>query len=82
MVNKLMIIAKRFNPIFYKILYMSIISTIIGLIILIIQKIFDKKISPKWKCIIWLVYIFSLLIPFSFKTNINNYITERCSEYI
>lgn len=53
--------------IFYKILYMSIIGSFVGILILVIRRIFDKKITPKWKCIIWGVFIASLLIPFRFE---------------
>lgn len=53
--------------VFYKILYMSIIGSLVGLLVLAIRKIFDKKISPKWKCIMWGIFIASLLIPFRFE---------------
>lgn len=50
-------------PIFYEVLYLSIVGTFVGLIILIVRKILDKKISPKWKCIIWWILLVSLIIP-------------------
>lgn len=59
------------NPIFYKFLYMSLIGIIVGLFILLIRKIFDKKVSPTWKCIIWLLLIVSLVVPFRFNFNLN-----------
>ncbi len=61
------------SPIFYKVLYLTVIGSLTGIIIYAIQKIFDKKISPKWKCAIWLVLVVSLLMPFKFqiKTNRN-----------
>lgn len=53
--------------IFYKILYMSLIGCFVGVLLLTIRKIFDKKISPKWKCIMWGIFLVSLLIPFRFE---------------
>lgn len=55
------------SPMFYKILYMSIIGIFVGIFILIARKIFDKKISPKWKCIIWMLLMIELIIPIKFK---------------
>lgn len=57
--------------IFYKVLYMSIIGSLVGISIFLIRKIFDKKISPKWKCIMWGIFILSLLIPFRFEVKTN-----------
>lgn len=57
--------------IFYKILYMSVVGSFVGILILIIRKIFDKKISPKWKCIMWGILLITLLIPFRFELKTN-----------
>lgn len=57
--------------IFYKILYMSIIGSFIGILILLIRKIFDAKISPKWKCILWGMFIIACLNPFRFEIKYN-----------
>lgn len=51
------------NPIFYKILYISIIGIFVGAFILLVRKILDKKISPKWKCIIWILLMVELVVP-------------------
>lgn len=56
------------TPIFYKIVYMSIIASIIFCIILLIDKLFKNKISPKVKNIVWLLFFISLIVPM----NINN----------
>ncbi len=50
---------------FYMILYMSIFAVIVGFTIYFIQEIFDKKISPKWKLIMWAIFIISLIVPFN-----------------
>lgn len=54
------------NPIFYKILYISIIGIFVGAFILLVRKILDKKISPKWKCIIWILLMVELVVPIKF----------------
>ncbi len=56
------------EPIFYQILYMSVIASIVGIIILIIRKIFDKKIPPKLKQLMWIIVIISLIIPINIKS--------------
>ena len=61
------LILNYISPMFYKILYMSIIGIFVGIFILIARKIFDKKISPKWKCIIWILLMIELIIPIKFK---------------
>ena len=59
--------------IFYQILYMSIVATIIGLVILLIQKIINKKISPRYNCIIWFAFILVLLFPLSISSKFSIY---------
>ena len=66
-------------PIFYEILYMSIIGSLIGIIILILRKMLDRKISPKWKCIIWVILIISLIIPIKVKVENRNVETLNIS---
>lgn len=60
------------NPIFYNVLYMSVIGIVVGIFILVFRKILDKKISPKWKCIMWFLLLISLVIPFKFKIKTDN----------
>jgi len=64
------------SPIFYKVLYMSIIGIFVGIFILVIRKILDKRISPKWKCFIWLLLIISLIVPVKFEVK-NNYANAK-----
>ena len=64
------------SPMFYKILYMSIIGIFVGLFILIIRKISDKRISPKWKCFIWLLLMLSLIVPVKFDLK-NNHVDTK-----
>ena len=50
--------------VFYNIVYVSIIGSILGIIVLIFRKTFDKKISPTWKLIMWILVLISLIFPF------------------
>lgn len=50
-------------PVFYKVLYMSIVGSILGIFILFITKVFDSKISAKWKCLVWIIPLMFLIIP-------------------
>lgn len=59
--------------IFSIILEMSIISTIIGIITLILKNIFKTKISPRWLNIIWLVFLITLINPIRLSSNFSIY---------
>ncbi len=61
------------EPIFYEIVYMSIIASVIGILILIIRKLFKKQISSKWISRIWIIFIISLTIPIQIKSNVSIY---------
>lgn len=52
-------------PIFYKVLYMSLIGSILGILILVITKLFDNKLSAKWKCAMWIIPVIFFMIPIS-----------------
>ena len=58
--------------VFYNILYLSIIGSILGIIVLILRKTFDKKISPTWKFAMWSLVLVSLLVPFRFTLESQN----------
>ena len=51
-------------PIFYKLLFMSITASFIGLIVIIIRKCVDSKISPKWKYTLWFLVLISLMVSY------------------
>lgn len=50
------------SPLFYIIVTISICSSIVGVILLIINKIFKNKLSFKYKKLIWIIFFISLLI--------------------
>ena len=50
--------------VFSNVLYMAGMATLVAIIILILRKAFDKKISPKWKFAMWGLLLISLIIPF------------------
>lgn len=51
------------SPIFYKILYMSLIGSILGILMIAITKLLDNKLSSKWKCAMWIIPVIFLMIP-------------------
>lgn len=53
--------------IFYQVLYMSVVGSIFGLIFFAIRNIFDKKISGKLKCFIWMIILLTFIIPIRFE---------------
>lgn len=63
----------KIEPIFYKIVYMSIIASVIGISILIIRKILKKEISSKWISRIWLIFLISLLVPIQLRSSTSIY---------
>ncbi len=59
------------STIFYKLLNMSLIAALIGLIILVIRQFFDKKIPPIWKYVMWSLVIIALMMPYKLKTDVS-----------
>ena len=60
-------------PIYYKIVYMSIVANVVGIIICIVKKIFNNEISPKWSKNLWIIFIIALIIPINIRTNFSIY---------
>lgn len=57
-------------PVFYKLLFISITGALVGGVILVVRKFFDKKIPPVWKYLMWAVVVLALLIPFRMDSDI------------
>ncbi|MDO4283592.1 MAG: M56 family metallopeptidase [Clostridia bacterium] len=66
-------------PIFYKLVYMSVIASIVGLVVVVVNQFLIRKISPRGLSIIWLTFLLTLLIPCHISTifSIYNYIPEK-----
>ncbi len=79
MLESLNIFAFKLAPIFYQIVYMSVIASIVGIVILIIRKIFSKMVSPKWISRLWILIIIALICPIqmSSKLSIYNYMPQN-----
>jgi len=60
-------ITNLISTIFYQALYMSVVGSIFGIIFYIIRNIFDKKISGKLKCFIWMTILLTFIIPIRFE---------------
>ena len=60
------------SPIFYQVLYLTIVVCIVGIVTYFIRNIFDNKISAKWKCMMWLVVVIAILIPFRFEIKVDS----------
>ncbi len=60
-------------PIFYNLVYMSLVASIVGLVILIMKKLFGKKLSPKVNGILWIVFVLALIIPTRFESSFSVY---------
>ncbi|MCI8617160.1 MAG: M56 family metallopeptidase [Clostridia bacterium] len=58
--------------IFSNIIYMAVMATLVAGIILLLRKVFDQKISPKWKFAMWGLLLISLIIPFRITLYANN----------
>lgn len=73
------------SPLFYKVLYMTIVGSLVGIIVYFIRNLFDKKISGKWKCIMWCIVLLALVLPirFEIKTNkltMQNTVVDKIEE--
>lgn len=64
------------SPVFYQVIYLTIIGSIVGILIYFIRNMFDKKMSGKSKCILWSIAIITLLVPLRFEVKSNYTIIE------
>lgn len=61
----LLYLSNFLSPVFSKILYMTVIGTAIGFLILITRKLPKHLFSPKWICLMWYVCLVFLFVPIS-----------------
>lgn len=59
------------KKIFLRVLYASLTSTTIALLILFIGKIFKDKLTPRFHHILWLLVLIRLLMPFAPESNLS-----------
>lgn len=81
------------SNIFSSVLEISIISSIIGIIIILIRQLLKSKVNSKWIYIIWFILLFKLLVPIKIESFVsifnfapeymteNNYIENSKIEY-
>ncbi|MFL0245691.1 M56 family metallopeptidase [Candidatus Clostridium stratigraminis] len=58
---------------FKEIIYLGATASVLILIILLIKKIFNKALSPKWHYYIWVLLLIRLLIPFYPESSVSIY---------
>lgn len=56
-------LAQWISPVFYKLVYLSLTALPVGIIVALVRKIWDKRISPIWKYCMWMVFILALIVP-------------------
>ncbi len=50
-------------PVFYKVLFITLTASLVGVVVLLVEKILDDKISPLWKYLLWGIMLVALLVP-------------------
>src|SRR5699024_12359342 len=59
------------NKLFELIIEASIYGSITGISILIVKGLLRKNLLPKWTCILWLLLVINLIIPFGPESEIS-----------
>jgi len=67
------IVQDLITSLFYQVLYISVVATVIGSAILLIRKFTYQKILAKCNYIIWAVFIIALIFPISIPSRISIY---------
>ena len=61
------------TSIFKQVLYLGASASILILLILLIKKIFNKALSPKWHYYIWILLFIRLIVPFYPQSSVSIY---------
>ncbi len=81
------------SSIFDSVLEISIISSIIGIVIILLRQLLNGRVNSKWIYIIWFILLFKLLVPIKIESFVsifnftpeyiteNNYIENAKMEY-
>lgn len=64
---------KGWEMIFYLVLELSMVSSVIGVITLGLKHLWKHKISPKWLMLLWVVFLVSLVNPFRWQSKFSIY---------
>ncbi len=51
-------------PVFYKLVWMSLTAVLLGGVLLAVRRVWDKKIPPVWKSVLWGLVLLCLLVPY------------------
>lgn len=62
--NELNKLAYVLAPVFYKLVWMSLTAVLVGGILLLVRRLWDKKIPPAWKSLLWALVLLCLLVPY------------------
>lgn len=70
------------SSVFYFVFEISIISSIIGLIIILLRHLLKKRVNSKWIYFIWFILLFKLLVPINIESvvSIFNFMPEYVSD--
>ena len=60
-------------PLFYRLLYMSIIASVIGITLILLKKITSKEFSAKYNYLMWIVFIVALIFPAVIQSRLSLY---------
>ena len=71
--NFILYASSRLEIIFNIVVYMSIVGSILGLFVSIINKLGKNKISPKYRMLFWIITVIMLIIPINFKSKVSIY---------
>lgn len=60
-------------PLFYRLLYMSIVASIIGITLILLKKITSKEFSAKYNYLMWIIFIVALIFPAVLQSKLSLY---------
>lgn len=61
-------LAYLLSPIFYNLVFMSIMAAMLGFILIVLRKVFEKKMTAFQKVILWSLVLLALIFPFRFSS--------------
>lgn len=60
-------------PLFYRLLYMSIIASVIGITLILLKKFTSKEFSAKYNYLMWIIFIVALIFPAVIQSRLSLY---------